>query len=279
VNPATFAFLAGLVKQRSGGVIGPDQSYMLETRLAPLLKREGLATLEALALRLRSPGAEALAQEMTELLTTNESSFFRDTRPFEHLRSLLPVLHRARPPGVPIRLWSAACSNGQEAVSMAIVIAELGEADPGLRSRRFEIIGTDITAAVVERARAGIYTQFEAQRGLPIRTLMKRFTQEEGGRWKTRPDIAGLCRFQQANLLSDLRGLGRFDMIFCRNVLIYFDPPTKSRVLAALAEQMTPDGALVLGAAETALGLTEKWRPHPTERGVYGLGEPERKRA
>jgi len=278
MNPATFAFLAGVVKQRSGGVIGPDQAYMLETRLGPLLKREALASLDALAMKLRSPAADKLAQEMTELLTTNESSFFRDGRPFEHLRTVLPALHRARPAGAPIRLWSAACSTGQEAVSMAIVIAELGEADPGLRTRRFEIVGTDITAAVVERARSGVYSQFEVQRGLPIRTLMKRFLQEEPGKWKVRPELAAQCAFRQANLLGDLKGLGRFDVVFCRNVLIYFDPPTKGRVLASLAGQLALDGVLVLGAAETAMGLTDRLRPHATERGVYVApdGTPQR---
>ncbi len=280
MNPATFGFLAGIVKQRSGGVIGPDQAYMLDTRLAPLLKREALPSLEALALKLRSPLSDKLAQEMTELLTTNESSFFRDGRPFETLRGLLAELHKTRPAGQPIRIWSAACSTGQEAVSMAITIAELGEADAGFRARRFEIVGTDITAAVVERARAGVYTQFEVQRGLPIRTLMKRFAQEEPGKWKVRPEIAALCSFRQANLLGDLRALGPFDVVFCRNVLIYFDPPTKGRVLGAIAAQMAPDAVLMLGAAETAMGLTDKLRPHPTERGAYlaagGRQQPQR---
>ncbi|MBY0337017.1 MAG: protein-glutamate O-methyltransferase CheR [Acetobacteraceae bacterium] len=268
MTPATFDFLAGLVKARSGGVLMRDQGYMLETRLASLLKREGLPDLDALAARLRGAGTAQLAQEMTELLTTNESSFFRDGRPFEHLRALLPALHRARAPGLPIRIWSSACSTGQEAYSIAITIAELGEADPGFAARRFEILGTDITAAVVERASAGVFSQFEVQRGLPIRTLMKRFTQEDG-RWRIRPEIAALCRFTRLNLLDDLRHLGRFDVIFCRNVLIYFDAPTKSRVLASLAAQLVSDGTLIVGAAETAIGLSDRLRAHPTERGAY----------
>ncbi len=272
MTPATFNALVGMVKQRSGGVINTDQGYMLETRLAPLLKREGLAGLDALAQRLQRPGSDTLAQEMTELLTTNESSFFRDGRPFEHLRGLLPVLHRARSAGQPLRIWSAACSTGQEAYSISILISELAEADPGFGSRRVEIIGTDITAAVVERARTGVFTQFEVQRGLPIRTLMKRFTQEET-RWRVKPDIAARCRFEKLNLLGDLRAMGKFDVIFCRNVLIYFDVPTKTRVLAALAERLQPDGALYLGAAETAMGMATRLVPLPGERGVYSLGQ------
>ncbi|WP_421991542.1 CheR family methyltransferase [Roseococcus sp.] len=272
---STFELLTGIVKSRSGGIIGPDQHYMLETRLAPLLKREALRDLEALAARLKAPRGEALAQEMTELLTTNESSFFRDGKPFEHLRALLPALHAARPAGQPMRIWSAACSTGQEAYSIAIILAELGEADPGFRSRRVEILGTDITTAVLDRARAGIFTQFEVQRGLPIRTLMKRFIQEEG-RWRVRLEVAAPCRFEKANLMGELRGLGRFDVIFCRNVLIYFDVPTKARVLRGMAQQMATDGALFLGAAETAIGITNLLAPRGAERGVYGLVEPQR---
>jgi chemotaxis protein methyltransferase CheR len=280
MTPASFAVLTGLARARAGGVIGPDQGYMLETRLAPLLKREGLPGLDALAARLRQPGTDTLAQEMTELLTTNESSFFRDGKPFEHLRTLIPRLHAARPAGQKLRIWSAACSTGQEAYSISILIAELQEADPGLRTRPFEILGTDITAAVLERARAGLYSQFEVQRGLPIRTLMKRFTQEEG-RWRVKPEIAAPCRFQSFNLLGDPRILGRFDVIFCRNVLIYFDVPTKARVLERIAAQLAPDGALYLGAAETAIGVTRALAPLPGERTVYGpaTAEAERLRA
>ena len=278
MNPNTFTFLTGIVKQRSGGIIGPDQGYMLETRLAPLLKREALKDLEALATRLKAPRSETLAQEMTELLTTNESSFFRDGRPFEHLRTLLPALHAARPAGQPLRIWSAACSTGQEAFSISIILAELVEANPGLKSRRVEIIGTDITTAVLERARAGVFTQFEVQRGMPIRTLMKRFTQEET-RWRIRPEIAAPCRFEKFNLLGDLRGLGRFDVVFCRNVLIYFDVPTKGRVLGGIAQLLALDGALYLGAAETAMGVTTALVAKNGERGVYGVAEAMRLRA
>jgi len=278
MNPIVFAFLTGIVKQRSGGIIGPDQGYMLETRLAPLLKREALKDLEALATRLKAPRSDTLAQEMTELLTTNESSFFRDGRPFEHLRTLLPALHAARPAGQPLRIWSAACSTGQEAFSISIILAELVEANPGLKSRRVEIIGTDITTAVLERARAGVFTQFEVQRGMPIRTLMKRFTQEET-RWRIRPEIAAHCRFEKFNLLGDLRGLGRFDVVFCRNVLIYFDVPTKGRVLGGIAQLLAPDGALYLGAAETAMGVTTALVAKNGERGVYGVAEAIRLRA
>lgn len=281
MNPATFQFLAGIVKQRSGGVLTADQGYMLDTRLAPLLKREGLASLDTLAMKLRGPGADKLAQEMTELLTTNESHFFRDGKPFDHLKELLPVLHRARPPGAPIRIWSAACSTGQEAYSIAIILAEAQEfGPPDLKARRFEILGTDLTTAVLDRAREAVFTQFEVQRGLPVRQLMKHFTQTDS-RWRAKDHLRAYTKFQQANLLTDLRNFGRFDVIFCRNVLIYFDMPTKSRVLGGLAAQLLPDGALYLGAAETAMGITDRLEPILGQRAVYrpAAAEPLRARA
>jgi chemotaxis protein methyltransferase CheR len=262
MNRDSFAYIAGLVKGRSGLVLTPDQSYMLETRLGPLLKREGLPSLDALALRLKDPRTSGLAEQVTEALTTNESSFFRDVKPFDHLRRVLPALAAARPPGAPLRIWSAACSTGQEAYSIGMILAELA------LDRRAEIIGTDIAQEVLTRARDGSFTQFEVQRGLPARLLVKHFRQE-AGRWRVAPELRAMARFERFNLLSDLRPLGRFDVIFCRNVLIYFDTPTKARVLEAMAAQLTPDGVLYLGGAETVLGLTGRLVPIPGERGVY----------
>ncbi|MBL6454793.1 protein-glutamate O-methyltransferase CheR [Belnapia sp. T6] len=265
MSPDSFAFIAALVKGRSGLVLTPDKGYMLETRLGPILKREGLANLDALAARLRDPRAALIAEAVTEALTTNESSFFRDGKPFEHLRRLLPALARARPSGATLRIWSAACSTGQEAYSIAMLLRELA-----LEGRRVEIIGTDIAESVLTRARDGYFTQFEVQRGLPARLLVQHFRQEDG-RWRVAPELRGMVRFERGNLLGDLRGVGRFDVIFCRNVLIYFDAPTKARVLNALAAQLQPDGVLYLGGAETVLGLTERLVPVPGERGAYGL--------
>lgn len=267
MNQDSFAAIAGLAKDRSGLLLKPDQSYMLETRLGPLLRRHGLASLEALAARLRGPRPEAaLADAVVEALTTNESSFFRDGKPFEHLRRILPELAASRPAGTALRIWSAACSTGQEAYSTAMVVLEQQARPQG--ARRVEIIGTDIAREVLARARDGCFTQFEVQRGLPVALLVKHFRQEEG-RWRIAPELRAMVRFEPWNLLTDLRPLGRFDVIFCRNVLIYFDPPTKARVLAALAEQLAPDGVLYLGGAETVLGLTDRLVPCPGERGVY----------
>jgi chemotaxis protein methyltransferase CheR len=270
MTPETFAFLAGLVKARAGIVLTADKGYMLETRLGPLLRREALPGLDALALRLRGGRAEALAAEVVEALTTNESSFFRDGKPFEHLRRLMPRLAAARPPGQALRVWSAACSSGQEAYSIAMTAMELG---PALGGRRVDILGTDISREMLDRAQEGVFTQFEVQRGLPVQMLVKYFRQE-GSRWRIAPELRAMVRWQPFNLLDDPRGLGRFDVIFCRNVLIYFDAPTKSRVLGRLAAMLAADGALYLGGAETVLGLTDRLVPTPGERGVYEPARP-----
>ena len=268
LTPVSFDTIAGLLKTRSGLVIGQDKLYLLETRLATILKREKLGDLNKLAERLRGPGAEALAADVVEAMTTNESFFFRDDKPFQHFRQqALPHLIASRPPGATIRIWSAASSSGQEAYSLAMILtdckAQLGD-------RRVEIIGTDIAREQIARARSGLYTQFEVQRGLPVQLLMKHFRKEDIG-WRIVQGLRDMVQFREFNLLGDLRPLGRFDVVFCRNVLIYFDQPTKTRVLDAAAAQMSADGVLYLGGAETVMGITQRFAPLPQERGVYGL--------
>jgi chemotaxis protein methyltransferase CheR len=257
-----FAEIAALLRRRAGIVLTPDKAYLPETRLGPVLARFGLPTIDALAARLRARPEEAMERAVVEALTTHETSFFRDGRPFEHLAATLPRLSAARPAGQALRIWSAACAAGQEPYSIAMVAAE---AVPG---RRVDILATDISREVLARAREGLYSQFEVQRGLPIRSLLRHFRQEGAG-WRIAPELRACVRFEERNLLGELGGLGRFEVIFCRNVLIYFDAPTKTRVLEALARQLAPDGMLYLGGAETVIGLTESLTPHGGERGVY----------
>ena len=259
-----FTAIAEVLKARSGLVIGPDKLYLLETRLAPILKRDGLRDLSALSARMR-PGSP-LERDVVDAMTTNESLFFRDQKPFDAIRkTVLPKLHATRAAGAPIRIWSAAASTGQEAYSIAMVAAELSGVMAG---RRVEIVGTDIAREPLDRARAGLYTQFEIQRGLPMQMLVKHFVKDES-QWRIKQNLRDAASFREWNLLSDLRPLGTFDIVFCRNVLIYFDPPTKRRVLDAIAKQMPPDGVLFLGGAETVLGLTEAFKPVPGENGTY----------
>jgi chemotaxis protein methyltransferase CheR len=199
-------------------------------------------------------------------MTTNESLFFRDGKPFAHLREqALRALAAARPTGARLRIWSAASSSGQEAYSLAMVLTECRVM---LGDRPVEILGTDIAREQVQRARDGLYSQFEVQRGLPMQMLVKHFRKEDAN-WRVSEALRAMVQFREWNLLSDLAALGRFDIVFCRNVLIYFDQPTKRRVLEAIARLMPPDGLLYLGGAETVLGITDRFVPLPGERGVY----------
>lgn len=272
LTSAAFQTLAGLLKTRSGLVIGQDKIYLLETRLGGILRREKLPDLNALAEAIKRPGAEVVIRDVVEAMTTNESFFFRDEKPFQHFRATaLPRLAQNRPAGSTLRIWSAASSSGQEAYSLAMILAE---ARMSLGDRRFEIVGTDLSREQLVRAREGLYTQFEVQRGLPIQLLMKHFRKEDSN-WRLAEAIRAMVQFREWNLLSDLRPLGRFDVVFCRNVLIYFDQPTKARVLDSIASLMPPDGVLYLGGAETVLGITGRFVPMPGERGVYALaGSP-----
>ncbi len=268
LNPSAFAVLAELLKAKSGLVIGQDKIYLLETRLGPLLKKAGLADLNALADRLKRSPADPLVRDVVEAMTTNESFFFRDDKPFLHFKTqALPRLIAARSATAPLRIWSAASSSGQEAYSLAMILAE---SKALLGGRQVEIIGTDIARDQLARAQQGLYTQFEVQRGLPVQMLVRNFKKEDAN-WRISEAIRAMVRFREFNLLNDLKPLGRFDIVFCRNVLIYFDQPTKARVLDAIASQMAPDGALYLGGAETVLGITGRFAPMPGERGVYGV--------
>ncbi len=199
-------------------------------------------------------------------MTTNESFFFRDKLPFEHFRdTIMPALLAARAASRRIRIWCAAAATGQEPYSLAIALKEMGK---DLRGWRIEIVATDLSTEVLEKAKSGIYSQFEVQRGLPALMLIKYFTQV-GETWQIAPEIRGMVKFMPLNLLNDFSHLGRFDLVLCRNVLIYFDQATKIGVLERIADVTERDGFLVLGGAETVVGLTDRFKPIPDKRGVY----------
>lgn len=270
LSPAAFAWLARFLKARSGLALGPDKHYLLENRLAPIIRREGCAGLAALVARLGAAPHGPLAARVVEAMTTNETFFFRDGTPFAHLARWLPQLHAARPPGLPIRIWSAGCSTGQEAYSVAMLVAEAGAT---LAGRPVAILGTDISAAVLARAEAGLYSRFEVQRGLAPARLAQHF-RKEGADWRISAALRRMVRWQACNLLAPPAGLGRFDVVFCRNVLLYFDPPTRAQVLEHIAGRMVPDGVLYLGGAETVRGITARFRPLPGERGAFAPAPP-----
>jgi len=249
-----YEYLRRFLRERSGLVLSVDKHYLLESRLLPVARRAGLAGLAELVHRLLSNDCEALAAEVVEAMTTNESFFFRDKIPFEHFRdTIIPRLIAARSHCRRIRIWCAAASTGQEPYSLALSIKEMGDR---LSGWNVEIIATDISSEALRRARSGIYSQFEVQRGLPIMLLLKYFKQT-GENWQIGPDIRAMVQFRALNLISDFAHLGVFDLVFCRNVLIYFDQPTKISVLDRLAHNLDRNGYLVLGAAETVVGLSE----------------------
>jgi chemotaxis protein methyltransferase CheR len=203
-------------------------------------------------------------------MTTNETSFFRDNMPFQRLKEdIIPYFLKARSMQKNIRIWCAACSSGQEPYSVAMIFREMGAQIAGWR---IEITATDLSTDILAQATAGIYTQFEVQRGLPITHLVKYFTQN-GDKWHVRPELKDMISFRPLNLLGDMSGLGSFDIVFCRNVLIYFDVPTKDKVLRAVKSVTKQDGVLFLGGAETVIGITEAFKSQPDIRGVYVRGD------
>ena len=271
MNPVDYEFLRKLLKERSGLVLGGDKQYLVESRLLPISRRLGVAGLTGLMQKLRQPDSEALAVEVVEAMATNESLFFRDKLPFEHFTdTVMPALLKSRAQQRRIRIWCAAASTGQEPYSLAMTLKDMGHRLAGWRT---EILATDFSLEVLEKAKAGIYSQFEVQRGLPIQMLVKYFTQV-GEMWQIAPEIRAMVQFRPFNLLHDCAQLGRFDVVFCRNVLIYFDQHTKIEVLDRLAQVIVPDGYLVLGAAETVVGLTGSFRPIPDKRALYGPNVP-----
>ncbi len=261
-----FDLLAHLVKQRSGLVLTRDKAYLLESRLIPVARKFDLKDLDDLARAVRDKRDEKLATAITEAMTTNETFFFRDQKPFDQFRKIiLPHMLKARAARKSLRVWSAAASTGQEAYSLAMILAE--EAAK-LQGWKVDIIGTDLSAEVIEKAKEGFYNQFEVQRGLPVTMLMKYFRQE-GEKWQISEKIRSMVQYRAMNLLADWGGIGPFDVVFCRNVLIYFDPPTKSRMLERIAGLMPPDGVLFLGGAEAVLGLTSRFKNMEGEKGIY----------
>jgi len=267
VKPDDFTLFARVLKERSGLALGAEKSYLLESRLLPVARKHGLATVADLAATLRSRPEAPLVRDIVEAMTTNESFFFRDTKPFEQFRTIvLPQLLKARAATRTLRIWSAACAAGQEPYSLAMLLAD----EVRLAGWHVDLVASDLSTEMIERARTAVYTQFEVQRGLPIKYLVRHF-EPDGDRWHLKPAIRDMVQFRTANLLEDVAGLGRFDVIWCRNVLIYFEQVTKTAVLDRLARLLPPDGFLFLGGAETTLGVSNSFEPLADQRGLYRL--------
>jgi len=266
VTPLDYDFLRKLLKERSGLDLSADKQYLVESRLVPLARKASLGGIPELVQKIQRGGAEALTTEVVEAMTTNETFFFRDKIPFDHLRdTILPMMQQSRTNRRSLRIWSAACSTGQEPYSIAMLLKEKAAA---LSGWRIEIVATDLSQEVLEKSKAGIYSQFEVQRGLPIQLLVKYFAQI-GELWQLNSEIRAMVQHKPLNLLQDFSHLGKFDVIFCRNVLIYFDQDTKINIFDRMAKSIEPDGMLMLGAAESVVGITDAFRPYPDKRGLY----------
>ncbi|MEJ1160895.1 CheR family methyltransferase [Prosthecomicrobium sp. N25] len=271
MTPSDYDYLRAFLKSRSGLVLTNEKQYLIESRLQPVARKVGLASISALVMRLKEPGSAQLQEAVVEAMTTNESFFFRDKVPFEHFTQvMLPHMLQARAKDRRLRIWCAAASTGQEPYSLAMC---LKEAEARLAGWRIEIIGTDISNEVLEKAKAGIYSQFEVQRGLPIANLLK-FFKQTGEMWQVSSELRSMIQYRRLNLLENFSSLGQFDIVFCRNVLIYFDNETKIDILTRIRRQMTEDAFLVLGAAETVVGLTDAFKPMQDRRGLYVINRP-----
>jgi chemotaxis protein methyltransferase CheR len=265
VTPQDYEYLRKLLKERSGLDLSADKQYLVESRLVPLARKASLAGIPELVQKMKA-GAEAVTTEVVEAMTTNETFFFRDKIPFDHLKeAVLPALVQARAARRSLRIWCAASSTGQEPYSIAMCLKEASHLFAGWRT---EIVATDLSQEVLEKSKAGIYSQFEVQRGLPIQMLVKYFTQN-GELWQLKSEIRGMVQHRQLNLLQDFSHLGTFDIIFCRNVLIYFDQDTKAKIFERIARMLEPDGVMALGAAESVVGITNAFKPYPDRRGLY----------
>ncbi|MBK7714926.1 MAG: hypothetical protein IPI38_05840 [Gemmatimonadetes bacterium] len=262
LGPAEFDFLRGLVRERSAIVLEPGKEYLVESRLVPLLRDRQLPSLATLAAALRADPRGELERAVVEAMTTNETSFFRDHHPFEALQHrLLPELIAARASERRLRFWSNACSSGQEAYSLAMLLAEHF---PGLRAWDVSILATDLSRDMVRRTQQASYGQLEMNRGLPAPLLVKYFDRQ-GTRWQVKPDLRRWVQAREMNLMEGWPPLPRFDVIFLRNVLIYFDLDTKRAILRRARQALRPDGFLLLGSAETTVMVDDAW-----ERVVVG---------
>ena len=274
LNDAARRILAGLLEARTGQQLTLSRRWRYEAALTPLLRARGLSSIDQLVARLT--GSEpALADQVVEALLNNETYFFRDRQGFDLLqKGALRRVAEARARERRLSIWSAGCSTGQEAWSLAMMFA----AEPARWDGwAIEIVGTDVSRAAVERARTGVYSQFEVQRGLAVREMLRWLEEKGSGEWRIAPELRGRVRFEVRNVCEAPPHPGAFDIILCRNLLLYFSPERRRAAFGKLAEALSPDGALMLGAGETVIGQTDHFYSDPDNRGLYRLvldGEP-----
>jgi chemotaxis protein methyltransferase CheR len=263
-SSAAMNMIAALLEQRTGQQIAANRAWRIETALKPLLRARGLATLDDLVTQLVATRTGELGDQVVDALLNQETSFFRDAGVLEMIADAAQAM-QAQAGGRKVRIWSSGCSTGQEPLSLAMLLAERG-LDEG--PNPCEIVATDVSPAALCRARAGRFSQFEIQRGLPVRRMMQWFD-STGGDWTARPELLRKVHFRPQNLTEDAPPPGKFDIILCRNVLLYFSHDVRRRVFETLSAAARPGAVLVLGAGETVIGLTDQFRPSATYRGFY----------
>lgn len=257
MTPSDRELVAQLCAARAGVRIDPEKAYLIESRLAPVARREGLASAAALAGAVREHRDERLIWALVEAMVRAETAFFRDREAFTHFSDVVLPAAAARRGAEPVRIWSAACASGQETYSLAMIVDEERHRLPGVSVALF---GSDISEQQLEKARSGLYTQFEVQRGLPIRRLVRHFDRD-GEMWAVDPRIRQMIRWRRINLVSDLSTAGRFDVIFCRYLLSALVEPLRARLLENMARALAPDGVLYLGRDEDVAGLRGAFMP------------------
>lgn len=272
VSDSSCRILAGLLEARTGQQLTSSRRWRIETALASILRERGIATIDELITRLVMGNEQSLAAHVVEALLNNETYFFRDRNPFDLLAvEALPALAVKRQASRRLRIWSAGCSTGQEAYSLAMIFA----ADPVRWSGwTIDILATDVSSSVIDRARVGIYTQFEVQRGLGVKEMMRWFGEDDDG-WRIADSLRRDIRFQVHNILEPAPSPGQFDIVLCRNVLLYLSLDRRRQAFDRLAAAMAPDAWLMLGAGETVIGQTERLAADRERRGLYQLAQPE----
>ncbi len=254
ISDADYRLLAGILRDHSGFAVGDGKEYLIESRLRPVAARFGYPSLHELVDHLRVQADPDVVRQVCEAMATNETSFFRDGIPFDLLRSrIIPELIRRRAGSRSIRIWCAAASYGQEPFSIAMLLEDFPICDWNV-----EILATDFSRPALSRARAGVFSPFEVERGLSA-DQRTRFLVRDGADWRIRDSTRARVSFAELNLIHSFGQLGRFDLILCRNVLIYFDLRTKRDVLDRMGMTLAPDGYLILGAAESAIGITDSF--------------------
>ena len=267
--PADFSFVSDLVYRQSGIVLEAGKEYLVDARLTAVIRQLGVESIESLVKKLRAPGSELLARSVVEAMTTNETSFFRDVKPFATLKAeVIPDLIKRRSVSRSLSIWCAASSSGQEPYTIAMTLCE---AFPELASWRLNFVATDLSKQMVERARAGKFSQIEVNRGLPAMMLVKYF-KKVGTDWEISEKLRKMIEFRELNLLQAWPNLESLDIVFIRNVLIYFDMATKKQILGRIRRLMKPDGYMFLGGAETPLNLDDAFERHALDlSGCYRL--------